>query len=620
MTLIELVVSIAVIGLLVTAISAAITVTLRQQPATTARIELARWEQNLGTWLPTDLASASTANIDATTSPCATADCTFGANALQLAWPEGSGTTTVSYRYGSSDGGSTYELRRVECPAAGSCNSIVVVRDLAAPPDPGWVAADGAPDTVIRISLPLSADSTSSGDTPLENARGRRFVITVGGDDPTELAYSGGGAEFVDLEPGAISPPSFLQAASSCGGPITLIVDESLSIGADVSKVKTGVRSFVAAFDGTPTKLQLIGMGTTARAIGATSGEWNKVYDLSEPSDVALLQGNGSTTGVIAGIRNDGYTNWEDAFNRAFYAQDGQTYQAIGNPAYPEPELVVFFTDGLPTRDRSTNRTGLQTGPSSLPSRFNGTDRPFGFSPRGWYRTDWVVRQSAIRVIGVGVGPSFGSSQNLSSATTLNSGRISQWAASGNNVPAELLLGDLIAGQDPTTYSNSTAGRYVKSVYSASTGWSDVKTADVLVTTDFSQFGGALEQIPLEECGGTLTVQTRDITASPTPAPAQFDVTYEVDGVQSKTSRVAKTGTWDIDLGTSASATVDLIPTPGALDGSGFVADHWQCRAKGTTIGSDPYPTIVVGDVLSGVSIPVSAAAAVSCTLFVRPA
>jgi hypothetical protein len=94
-------------------------------------------------------------------------------------------------------------------------------------------------------------------------------------------------------------------------------------------------------------------------------------------------------------------------------------------------------------------------------------------------------------------------------------------------------------------------------------------------------------------------------------------VAYEVDGVQATTTRVNKTGTWDIDLGGSASTTINLIPAPGALDGTGYIPDHWQCRAKGATIGSDPYPTINPTDALSGISITVSAAAAVSCTLFV---
>ena len=58
MTLIELVVSIAVVGLIAVVLAAAITVVFRQAPATAVRVDVARWEQNLGTWLPADLTSA----------------------------------------------------------------------------------------------------------------------------------------------------------------------------------------------------------------------------------------------------------------------------------------------------------------------------------------------------------------------------------------------------------------------------------------------------------------------------------------------------------------------------------------------------------------------------------
>lgn len=44
MTLIELLVSITVIGLIATVLAATITVVLRQSPETTARVDSARWE------------------------------------------------------------------------------------------------------------------------------------------------------------------------------------------------------------------------------------------------------------------------------------------------------------------------------------------------------------------------------------------------------------------------------------------------------------------------------------------------------------------------------------------------------------------------------------------------
>ncbi|MEQ9164510.1 MAG: type II secretion system protein, partial [Ilumatobacter fluminis] len=95
MTLIELLVTIAVLGLIATVIAAAVTVVLRQSPETIARADSARWEQNLGTWLPADLSSAefpadsdgdgipddpSEAIDFAGYEPCGTAECTWGDN------------------------------------------------------------------------------------------------------------------------------------------------------------------------------------------------------------------------------------------------------------------------------------------------------------------------------------------------------------------------------------------------------------------------------------------------------------------------------------------------------------------------------------------------------------
>ena len=48
----------------------------------------------------------------------------------------------------------------------------------------------------------------------------------------------------------------------------------------------TAVRSFVQAFEGTPTRLQIITFDTRSATLGATSGNWNRFFDLAEPADV----------------------------------------------------------------------------------------------------------------------------------------------------------------------------------------------------------------------------------------------------------------------------------------------------------------------------------------------
>ena len=58
----------------------------------------------------------------------------------------------MSYRYGPSSDGESYELHRVVCKA-GSCSDQIVLRDLAVPADDDgnpipWAAGDPVPDTV----------------------------------------------------------------------------------------------------------------------------------------------------------------------------------------------------------------------------------------------------------------------------------------------------------------------------------------------------------------------------------------------------------------------------------------------------------------------------------------
>ncbi len=630
MTLIELLVSVMVIGAIATVLAAAVTVTFRQQDSTEARLEVARWEQGLALWLPADLTSATVVSAEEGEQPCVDPICTFGSNALMLSWDDGSGPTTVSYRYGPADDGTTFVLTRVECHG-GSCTSQVVLRELAPPTDDegnpiAWNPGDEVPDDVIDVTVPLAVTETSPGGATDDTSRAQRVIVNVngapgnGGENySSTVSFTAGGSTLGELEPATFSGPTFLQANSGCGGPVTLIVDDSGSIGGQIGNVRTGVRSFVQAFEGTPTQLQVIRFDATSSTLG-TSG-WNKFYDLAEPTDVTELIGPTGTSGLVSGISAGGGTNWEDALHRAFYSENGQTYDQLGNPNAPTPELVVFFTDGVPTFDRQyANSDSSSVGPSSIPTRFDyqtagNTNYGNDYSPRGWYRADYILDQFRdIRTIGVGVGSAFSGSHRV-----WRSGWPWEWSWSSFDwvpvrIPNEVFLGDLTSGGDPSQYGSGASGNYVKREYSSSSGWGDVSTADLLVTTQWSQFGSALTEIALAECGGTLTVQTRDQAGQ----PADADITYQVDDKVVTTTRISKAGTFDIPLNGVASDTVELVPQ--SFDGTGYTPQTWNCRAKGADLAEGTaWQLLESGNPGAGIAVTVAADQAVSCTLSVSP-
>lgn len=625
LTLPELLITMVVIGMVGAVLTAGVSVTLRQHEATRGRLDVARWEQNLGMWLPDDLSSASETSDEPNVTPCGSSKCggvdmSTGSNVLLLSWDDGGITTTVSYRYMPDGDSGSYGLFRVEC-TGGSCESARVLGDLAAPPA-GWKPGQDAPEQIIDVEFPISADGNDS-DTIDDSVGKRRIVVSVNGqvavdgiDRSSRVSLAAGGTKLSTLEPATFSGPSFVQARSDCGGPITLIVDSSGSIGSDMASVKKGVKQFVNTFDGTPTKLQIIDFDSTARVLGAGTG-WNMYYDLSEPGTAAKLNK------LVDGITSDSYTNWEDALFRAFYTSGGVPYSQANNPATPMPELVVFFTDGLPTKDRTQNFTGSAVAKVTLPTAYNATesytstkDSSDFISPQGWYRADQIADSwrgddgDAVRMIGLGVGPSFGDSRYMK----VYKGKTLTWLTGWQQVqyPHAKFLGNLVGGGDP---ANPNDNPYVRREYSASSGWGDVSTADLLVASDFTKFADALSQIALSECGGTLTVQTRLVDGTTAP----LNLTYTAEGEQVVTSRVAKSGTFDIDLAGKSSKKVTLVPSAGDLTTAGYTPTSWTCRSGGVDLvqGTD-YKLVKAGDLTAGVDLTVTANGAVSCTLTVK--
>ncbi len=455
MTLVELVVSISMLGLLTAVLSSAIIVTLRQQDNTTGRLNVAVAEQAISMFIPPDLASANIVDTSPQATPCGATVCdgidlSTGSNVLQLEWDienaDGTITSTkVSYHFAPAADGDSYEVSRIECGStdgsAWACSSRVVLRDLPGPPGgetfvPGVANGEACtalvdpvpctrPTWVIIISEPLPADAISSeGDpTPIGPARSERkdanrVIVSINGGG--DAAGAGGGLNQISITAGGTvrqtidadslqGTPSFTEARSRCGGPMTLIVDESGSVGSSaIVQVQNSVRTFIEKLAGTPVQLQIVRFDSMSSILGST--EWQRYFDMTNQADVDAL------LAAVPQLRSNGGTNWEDALFRTFYKPDGSVASQI-------PETVVFFTDGVPTfdrLDRTDNRGPFRASPGVLPAQPPAPGAPWAestgaaYTQVGFNRADFIAnrfRQSS-RFVGVAVGPNIKDTQD----------------------------------------------------------------------------------------------------------------------------------------------------------------------------------------------------------------
>ncbi len=450
MTLPELLISITVLGLIVAVLSSSLIVTMRQNDNTEGRLNIARAEQSVSLWIPADLSSADTVDTSPQTTPCGLSVCdgvdfSASSNVLTLSWAtEASGgtiETNVTYSFALADDGQSYELSRTVCTSDSggwSCESFVVLRDLPGPPAgetfvPGVANGDACtraidpvpctrPTWVIIVSEALAADATDETQlaTGSEIKDANRVIVSINGGG--DAAGAGGGLNQISITAGGTSrstiaanstqgTPSFIEAISRCGGPVSLIVDESGSIssaGAD-DDVIASVRAFVETLAGTPVKIQVVEFATKSSVLGGNdSTEWHKYFDMTDPAQVNTL------LGLVDSMSFGGYTNWEDGLFRTFYKADA-TIAAI------VPETVVFFTDGVPNRDRLTQRAGSGSVVPALPAPQLSPPWPSqgsGFSQTAYNRAEYIAKDfrvaPSIDLIGVGVGGINGSSTWMS--------------------------------------------------------------------------------------------------------------------------------------------------------------------------------------------------------------
>lgn len=612
--------TVAMLALISAVMATAITVTLRQNDSTSGRVSVARAEASIGIWLPTDLASvdrsltpaaiagrygpgfAGVVPVDVTpgADPCGTCGAidTSGANVLQLSWfTETSGgavVTTVQYQH--MQVGDEWQLQRIECVGAEPCRMNVVLHDLTAA-------------IPLTVNVPVGSNATE-------------VSVTIDGGGTGSGA--GGGANLINVTAGGVvtdtippdefSLPQFVRFVSRCGGPITLIADNSGSIGStDIQDVELGMIAVVDAFTGAPVQLQIIGFGVDGFTVGATGGERQKYFDMTDLAQVATLRSaiqpafNGQAPG----------TNWEDGWYRAVRKNNGDWADTI-------PGRVIFFTDGLPNRNRRDNRSDsapdLYEYIGQYPRSAQGGTWP---NPSGnTYHQESVDRTMALigeigaDVIAVGVGSGIGGSSNWSRDFALPTSPASI-IPNGPSSPVYTSREDILSR---TIFSDSP---FAERATPPGGPYTNAETAKLYLLSDYATFGEAMKAAALKECGGTITLQTK--LADGTSVPDQFDYenTGYVDDSGNPTSDlrtvytndVFKSGTLDFEHGPSdAYFDVDIVPRNVAGLGD-YTFDNWSCRVAGVDLVS---PDIVVSD-LAGIpgwkqlTVRVRANEAVSC-------
>ena len=145
-TLVELLISIALIGILMPVLAASFTVVLRTTPSVGERTDNAHTLQGIVTWLAQDIDSTPPTGFDF--DPTTPSGCTVspGTNLLRLEWSENAGSGLVRYvaNYRHVLVGSSYFIQRVTCRGVGAGllgNAVARSASSALPPIPsGWVA------------------------------------------------------------------------------------------------------------------------------------------------------------------------------------------------------------------------------------------------------------------------------------------------------------------------------------------------------------------------------------------------------------------------------------------------------------------------------------------------
>ncbi len=160
-----------------------------------------------------------------------------------------------------------------------------------------------------------------------------------------------------------VTPAANPTLAQACGLDIALVIDNSNSIdGSEMTSMKTALKGFTNALDGTPTQFSVTRFGTNATVVSSFT------------SNVATT--NAAIDAVSTG---GGGTNWEDGLLKAYGTFDPRT---------DKPNLVIFASDGNPTYHIGGG-SGSSTSQADIDAAVTQAN---------------VIKNAGIRMLALGIG------------------------------------------------------------------------------------------------------------------------------------------------------------------------------------------------------------------------
>ena len=520
MTLVELLITVTILGIIMSSLTAAMIVIMRTERPVKDHLSESKDITLLQAWIPNDLASATSRNIDPLYQPTSTKKLP-GTNVLTLDRADVSvnGTTTnyvISYRYVQS--GSEWQLQRYEVRDVGLASQTItqvgVAHQLAAPPLT-WNPTQAPIHAVTVTSRNQVVLRPIGEDIQVIFRSGQDFTtggVGLSSQDQLPTDYTGG-----IIDPSA--PPT------RCGGTITVVLDTSSSIPAQggATSLVNAALGFINAFSGTPTFLRIVGFDISAYSYYPTTpGQYVNI--LNPSTDLTAMRTKVDNQDLATARWGSG-TNWEDGLWQAFRTNAGSAFSQL-------PELVVFISDGEPNRNRMNT-------PNDGDARFHPTDLSRAITAANY------GRGTGARIVGILVG---------SDANTTN--QESMKSVVGN-----------VAwnGTGPSSPGNAAAADFFLPANSAS----------------FVQLGNVLRSISAAVCGGTVTVQKR-IEQAGLLSEAAGTWSYTTDvGVRDLDTAQSSSITFDYTFpnGTTTRA-VQITETPK----SGFTFVRAECSSAGSAL------------------------------------